>query len=137
MNVWLSMISGKWCKSNFLIKTINIGRPEHLLPPAPLRPITSHFCLTLHPPSKWTTYVYHPLLMIDWNKFINYPRWNMTLKYNKYSLSVTYNISKVSETDQTNEKQVEVNFEIVIWIFWLIIIWFCSKREKITTPDNI
>ena len=38
----------------------------------------------------------------------------MTLKYNKYSLSVTYNISKVSETDQTNEKQVEVNFEIVI-----------------------
>ena len=30
----------------FLIKEINIGSPEHSLPPTPLRPITSHFCLT-------------------------------------------------------------------------------------------
>ena len=25
------------------------------------------------------------------------------------------------ETGQTNEKQVEINFEIIFWIFWLII----------------
>ena len=29
-----------------LITKIKIGRPEHLLTPTPLRPITSHFCLT-------------------------------------------------------------------------------------------
>ena len=29
-----------------LIKKIKIGRPEHSLTPYPLRPITSHFCLT-------------------------------------------------------------------------------------------
>ena len=33
-----------------LIKKIKLGRPEHLLTPIPLRPITSHFCLTSHPP---------------------------------------------------------------------------------------
>ena len=27
-----------------------IGRPEHSLPPTPLRPITSHFCLIPSPP---------------------------------------------------------------------------------------
>ena len=34
------------------IKKIKIGRPEHSLPPTPLCPITSHFCLnpTPHPP---------------------------------------------------------------------------------------
>ena len=30
-----------------LIKKLKIGRPEHLIAPTPLRPITSHFCLTL------------------------------------------------------------------------------------------
>ena len=29
-----------------LIKKIMIGRPEHSLIPHPIRPITSHFCLT-------------------------------------------------------------------------------------------
>ena len=35
-----------------VMKKIKIGRLERLLPPTPLRPITSHFCLapTLHPP---------------------------------------------------------------------------------------
>ena len=44
-------------------KKIKIGRPEHLLTPHFLRPITSHFCLTpdpTHPTSNWTSYVYHP-----------------------------------------------------------------------------
>ena len=27
-----------------------IGRPEHSLPPTPIRPITSHLCLTLYRP---------------------------------------------------------------------------------------
>ena len=30
-------------------------------------------------------------------------------------------ILDLSETGQTNEKQVEINFEIIFWIFWLII----------------
>ena len=32
-----------------LIKKIKIGCPEHSLTPTPLRPITSHFCLTAPP----------------------------------------------------------------------------------------
>ena len=36
-----------WRRSNFFFnKKIKIERPEHLLHPHPLRPITSHFCLT-------------------------------------------------------------------------------------------
>ena len=33
-------------------KKIKIGRPEHSLTPTPLRPITSHFCLTPYPPQR-------------------------------------------------------------------------------------
>ena len=32
-----------------LIKKIKIGHPEHSLTPTPLRPITSHFCVTPPP----------------------------------------------------------------------------------------
>ena len=49
---------------------------------------------------------------------------------NKYIISVKYSIWNVWEADQTNEKQVEVNFEIANWIFQLILIWFCSKKIK-------
>ena len=38
-------------KSNFLLKKIKIRRPKHSLTRTPLRPITSHFCLTPHPPT--------------------------------------------------------------------------------------
>ena len=44
-------------------KRINIGRPENSVTPTSLRTKTSHFCLTAPTfPSKWTSYVYHPLL---------------------------------------------------------------------------
>ena len=49
---------------------------------------------------------------------------------NNYIISVKYSIWNVWEADQTNEKQVEVNFEIANWIFQLILIWFCSKKIK-------
>ena len=35
----------------FFNKIIKIGHPEHSLTPHPLRPITSHFCLSPPPPS--------------------------------------------------------------------------------------
>ena len=39
------------------------GSPEHSLLSIPLRPKTSHFCLTPNPLLlKWTSFVYHPLL---------------------------------------------------------------------------
>ena len=40
------MMSGHGANPIFCNKKIKIGRPEHLLPPTPLRPVTSHFCLT-------------------------------------------------------------------------------------------
>ena len=46
-----------WRKSIFFNKKIKIRRPEYSLPPAspippiPLRPIKSHFCFTLPPPT--------------------------------------------------------------------------------------
>ena len=57
------MMSGHGRNPIFVNKKIKIGRPEHSLTPHPIRPITSHFCLTPPPPppSKWTSYVYHPL----------------------------------------------------------------------------
>ena len=44
------MMSGHGGNPIFFNKKIKIGRPEHSLTPHPLRPITSHFCLTLPPP---------------------------------------------------------------------------------------
>ena len=58
-------------------KKIKTGRPEYLLTPHPLHPITSHFCITPPPPphsppptpphplppSKWTPCVYHLLCL--------------------------------------------------------------------------
>ena len=35
-----------------LIKKIEIGRPEHSLPPTPLHPFLSHFCFMPPPPFK-------------------------------------------------------------------------------------
>ena len=45
------MMSGHGRNPIFVNKKIKIGRPEHSLTPHPLRPITSHFCLTPPPPS--------------------------------------------------------------------------------------
>ena len=45
------MMSGHGGSPIFFNKKIKIGRPEHSLTPHPLRPITSHFCLTPHPSS--------------------------------------------------------------------------------------
>ena len=45
----------------FFNKKIKIGRLGNLPTPHPLRTITSHFCLNPPIPSKWTSYVYHPL----------------------------------------------------------------------------
>ena len=42
------MMSGHGANPMFFDKKNKIGRPENLLSPQPLRPITSHFCLT-HP----------------------------------------------------------------------------------------
>ena len=44
------MMSGHGHDPIFFNKKIKIGRPEHSLNPQPLRPITSHFCLTPPPP---------------------------------------------------------------------------------------
>ena len=53
-----------------LLKKIKTGRPEHLLTPLFLRPITSHFCLTTHLFSKLTSYVYHSLPLHIINKLL-------------------------------------------------------------------
>ena len=53
------MMSGHGANPIFFNKK-RIGRPEHLLTLTLLRPITAHFCLI--PPSKWTSYVYHPFV---------------------------------------------------------------------------
>ena len=48
-------------------KKIKIGSPEYSLTLTPLHQKTSHFYLTLHhslSPSKWTSYVYHPLIVL-------------------------------------------------------------------------
>ena len=62
------MMSGLGGNPIFFNKKIKIGRPEHPLTPYTPTPITSHFCLTPPPPSllpsKWTSYVYHPLYYI-------------------------------------------------------------------------
>ena len=54
------MMSGHGENPIFFNKKVKIGHPENSLTPHPLRPITSHFCLTPLPPSKWTSYVYPP-----------------------------------------------------------------------------
>ena len=46
------MMSGHGHDPIFFNKKIKIGRPEHSLNPQPLRPITSHFCLTPPPPAQ-------------------------------------------------------------------------------------
>ena len=61
----ISMMSGHGPNQfSLLKKNIKVGRPEHSLTPYPLRPITSHVCLTPLSPSKWMSYVYHPLLLL-------------------------------------------------------------------------
>ena len=57
-----SVMSGHGTNSIFFNKKIKIEHPGHSLTPKSLSPITSFFCLTLPPPSKWTTYVYHSLV---------------------------------------------------------------------------
>ena len=68
-----------------LIKKIKIGRPEHSLTPAPLRPITSHFYLT--PPL--------PPNIAPWNIFDN-RRLTATQEianvFNKYFVNVATDI---------------------------------------------
>ena len=57
-------MSGHGTNPFFFNKKINIGRPEHPLPPTTtLRPKTFYFCLTPSPRLKWMSYVYlyHPL----------------------------------------------------------------------------
>ena len=44
------MLSGHGASPIFFDKKIKIGRSEHSLTPHPLRPITSHLCLTLPSP---------------------------------------------------------------------------------------
>ena len=56
------MFGSAWCLVTVQIQFSlmkRTGRPGHsLIPP---RPITSQFCLSSPPPSKWTSYVYHSL----------------------------------------------------------------------------
>ena len=59
INLWLIMKSGHGANPVFFNKE-KLGCPENPLSPHPLCPITSHFWLTPTPPSKWTSYVYHP-----------------------------------------------------------------------------
>ena len=64
INVWLSMMSGYGANPIFFHKKkIKIGRPEHTLTPRLPTSDNISFCLTrpLPPPSKWTSYVQHPV----------------------------------------------------------------------------
>ena len=67
-----------------LIKKIKIGRPEHLLTPHPLRPITFHFYFTpAHAPSsKCTSYVYRPYSYMYYHYRDEW--WNFTFFGKKY-----------------------------------------------------
>ena len=80
INFWLSMMSGYGENPGFFNKKVKIGRPQHSLTPTPLRPITSHFSLTPHPPppSKWTSYMYHPLYKLK-NTSINFSHTSLLL----------------------------------------------------------
>ena len=54
-----------------LIKKIKIGRLEHSLSPNPLRPIVSHFCLTLpHPQSGRHMFIAPRVEKMSW-KIVN------------------------------------------------------------------
>ena len=61
------MMSAHGTNPIFLNKKKKIERLEHSLTPHPLRPKTSYFALTFHPPTpsatllRWTSYVYHPV----------------------------------------------------------------------------
>ena len=68
-NVWLRM-SGHGANPIFFNEK-KIGRPEHSLNLHLLRPIISHF----YPPSKWTTYIYHPLSQNDSPIFFSRKNW--------------------------------------------------------------
>ena len=79
-----------------LIKQIRIGRPEHSLNLHPLRPIISYFYLTPHPPpppSKWTSYVYHPYVEFSGYFHLYFLCWkylfwvNLVWKFKVVSLS--------------------------------------------------
>ena len=54
-------MSGHGANPIFFNKKIKIGRPEDLLTPSTY--VRQHliFALDPQPPSKWTSYVYHPL----------------------------------------------------------------------------
>ena len=63
--------------SVFFDKKIVIRRPDHpSTPHIPLRPIASLFFLTSSPPSKWTSYVYHPLLYVN---SVQYTVWKVSV----------------------------------------------------------
>ena len=59
--VCLSMMFGHGVNPVFFDKRIKDWTSRTLVNPThPLHPVTSHFCLSPSPSSKWTSYVYHP-----------------------------------------------------------------------------
>ena len=68
------MFGSAWCLTTaqiqFSLKKTKLGRPEHSLIPNPLRPITPHFFLSLHPPKSGRHMCITPINIYSWRSLI-------------------------------------------------------------------
>ena len=103
----------------FFNKKINIGRLEHSLKRHPLRPITSHFCLTPHSPQsgrhmfitpKVFSHYLYSLKHTSYSYKCNTPRCQVgkqVKEYYAFSSYVTKETCKINHYFDFNSKKVD------------------------------